>query len=224
METRSLILEINAPEEWDFLAFVESVANGRPVSFAGCKVYQVTDLFWHFRQQIEDAVIQKGFSNLLRRQLLTEALVPPGEKPDHIRDLLIKFLTATGVDEELIIVDPYFFAPAQDPSYPDLVCQIIRPFMNVLRRINVITWPNKVDSSVKWAISRGIQNLGNDIVINHATSPEYHDRFWISSSRSKGIMTGSSLNGLGRRYAVVERLSEDDVKDIVASLERGGLI
>jgi hypothetical protein len=224
MEEREIILRIEAPEKWDFTSFVVNLANNRPVSFAGCKVYEVGSFFSDFRERIEDAIVNEGLSNLLRRQPLVEAVVPPGERPDRIRDLLVKFLAATGVDEELIIVDPYFFATSKDPSYPSFVSQIISPFARALRRVNIITLPDRVNSSVKENVVQGIQGLSGGITVNHAMSTDYHDRFWISASRSKGILTGSSLNGLGRRYAVIDRLAEDDVRDIVDGLVRSKLI
>lgn len=45
-------------------------------------------------------------------------------------------------------------------------------------------------------------------------SDAFHDRFWIANG-NKGFISGTSLNGVGKRYSLIEILSEEDVTSIM---------
>lgn len=211
---------------WDFTRFVVDVANNRIDSLQGCEVGLVQDVVASFQEQFMDYVMKHGFSSLVRRMPLLEALVPPGAQKTAIVSILVGYLSTIGVADELVIVDPYFYAsqtPA-DPSYPTTVASILAPFAASLSSVKVVTLPKKVDLSVKAAVDAEIVKLNPSIAVTHTTSDEYHDRFWISSKRSAGVLVGTSVNGLGKRYAIVDRLESVDVTDIVASLTARSLI
>jgi len=219
-----MILRVTTPPEWDNVAFVENIANDRPVLFTGCNVGVVSDPVIGFRQEIGTAILKDGLSTVLCRQLLTEDVVAPGQKPDAVRDIMVRFLTELGVDSELIVVDPYFYATTRDAEYPQFVADILAPFSGVLREVRVITRPDKIDKSVQKGVDSAICAKCTSVNVSLGTSDEYHDRFWISASRTKGILVGTSLNGLGRKYAVVDRLKDADVENIVRSLVSSGLV
>jgi hypothetical protein len=75
----------------------------------------------------------------------------------------------------------------------------------------------------KSAVISLISAQNAQLQIDCRTSNAFHDRFWLSDSRSQGIVTGSSLNGLGKRYALVDRLSSSDVKEIAKALQAEGI-
>jgi hypothetical protein len=219
-----IILRIKPPSTWDNDTFVENIANDRPVSFGGCEVGYIQDLLLSLREEIVDEIISNGYSNLLRTVELTEAVVKPGQPKNFVETLMIKFLRKCDIDNELILVDPYFYAFTHDRNYPQFVANILSPFKETLSTIKIITLPNKVDSTLKAAVENGIHALNPAIDIQHAASELYHDRFWITAQRTKGIITGTSLNGLGLRYAIIDRLNKVDVRDIVNSLVSQHLI
>lgn len=224
MEKRELILRIETPTDWDHLKFALDVANHRPVSFTGCGVYEVCDAVDTFRDRISERLKRDGLSTFLGSTFLGEEVVSPSHSKSFIASLMVDFLKGIGVDRELIIVDPYFYARTTDPDYITLVRSVVEPFFDVLNSIYVVTLPNKVDQVLKQSINQLIVGLKPTINIHHKTSVDYHDRFWISSHRTKGIVTGSSLNGLGRKYALIDQLNELDVTDIVDSLQSNNLI
>ena len=217
------LMEVRALAGWDFSAFVEDVANGRIASLAGCDIIQINDVFSELRADIEGAIATHGLSNLLRRQPLNEALVPPGAPSDHVRGLVLRFMDALGVDSEVVIVDAYFFHSTHC-GYADLVTSILERFLPTLSRVVVITSPETRHLRGKAAVEQAIAQMVPRPSLIHRTSLEYHDRFWITASRSKGLVMGTSLNGLGRRYALLDRLDDADVKAIVASLDQAGLL
>lgn len=219
-----IILRIKLHPKWDNVKFVEDIANDRPVSFVGCDVALIQDLFFSLREEIADEVARYGLSNLLRLERLLAAVVEPGQTKNFVESLMVKCLQNVDIDNELIIVDPYFYAYTADLDYPQFVANILRPFHGTLSTIKIITLPNKVNATIKTTVENEIYTLNSAIDIQHTTSELYHDRFWITAKRAKGIITGTSLNGLGRRYAIIDKLHEDDVKDIVNSLMSNNLI
>lgn len=50
-------------------------------------------------------------------------------------------------------------------------------------------------------------------------SKNFHDRFWIAD-RERGLIIGSSLNKIGSKIFLIDRLSEADVAAIVAEIGR----
>lgn len=52
---------------------------------------------------------------------------------------------------------------------------------------------------------------------------DFHDRFWISD-RKKGFYTGTSFNGVGKRIALINLLSPDDVTEIITELTKQTII
>jgi hypothetical protein len=215
------LMEVRVTGGWDFVAFVENLANGRPVSFSGCEVLQVTDVFSHLRSDIECEILTHGLSNLLERQILTEDVVPRGATSSVVRDILLRFLSSIEVDSELIIVDPYFFH-SNNAAYLDLVKDILEPFAGVMSDLYIVTLPDKVRGQAD--VMNAIASRCPDVAVHPKTSTDYHDRFWLSHGRRRGLLTGSSLNGLGRKYALIDRLAEDDVQVIVGSLRESGVL
>ena len=77
---------------------------------------------------------------------------------------------------------------------------------------------------MKAEVASRLGALTPSITLQHSICNRYHDRFWITSTRSEGLVVGTSLNGLGKRYALVDKLAADDVHSIVSSLSQEGVI
>lgn len=206
----------------DYTQLVINIANKRPVDLSKFEVLTIDSITSEFR----DEVFQYGLTSLLTRQPINEELIHVAIPKTTIENIMINFLKTININDELIIVDPYFFASTKEDGYPALIQAILKPFSPGLKTIKIITSPdrNKIDVELKKSIENNIMHLNSNMAIEHKTSPEYHDRFWISASRKKGIITGSSLNGLGKKYAIIDILKETDVKDIVSTLEQKKLI
>ena len=52
---------------------------------------------------------------------------------------------------------------------------------------------------------------------------EFHDRFWVGIDNRKGVVLGTSLNGIGKKIALVDILKESDVDAIIDELKIAGL-
>jgi hypothetical protein len=167
--------------------------------------------------------VEYGLTSFLQRRQLTEALVPPGTNIDEVQMLLRSYLIGSSVTTDLVIVDPYFFV-SSDAGYPQFVEQILHPVLGRLNNLTVVTLPNKVNVLALSSITNLLNTSSPNLNIIHKTSIAFHDRFWINPISSKGFLTGTSLNGLGRRYALVDYLQSSDVAEVLAVLQREGVL
>jgi hypothetical protein len=112
--------------------------------------------------------------------------------------------------KSLKIYDPYILPKKYDPDYECLFLKIIGYFQNIedLTFITSINYNISLYNNIK-------NNIKNKISIK--TTDDIHDRFWIIND-SKGILIGTSLNGFGKKYTVMNPLREDDVQDILKIL------
>jgi hypothetical protein len=219
----SILFRLNPGPDWDNVKFVVDVANGRPVSFQGSGIEMISSIFTSFQEEIKDEVLRVGLSTILRRQLLQESIAAPGATADFIKDLLIGFLQSIDTHGELIIVDPYFFPSKWDATYPQRIVDVLDPFLPILTDLKIVTLP-KFDVALKAAVLALLAKQKSNLTITCHTSEKFHDRFWISDGRTQGIVTGTSLNGLGKRYALVDRLNSGDVQEVVSALQTEGIL
>jgi hypothetical protein len=222
----SIHLRIDPKENFDYTKFVVDHANGRPATLENCDILQISSPILHFRDDFIEYIIEHGLTTLLSIEPINEELTTPRESPNAIQNLLIKFLNKIGVTQELIIIDPYFYYPNADAAYVDLIGNILRPFAGAISNIKIITAAHRraFSPTSKTLVDNGITNIKSSIVIEHKTSNTLHDRFWISNDRQKGILLGTSLNGLGKKYSVVDYLDDQDVVSIVNEFRADNLI
>ncbi len=196
--------------------------NDYEVSFANT----LSQFLYNYQEEVVDFIIDKGFSNFINTKIINESVIAAGTPQSEIISVLTKYLTKVGIDNELIIVDPFFLAPTRIPNYPQFVENILINFISTIDTIKIITTanPGKVDTSLLAQIDTTLKIHKPALQIIHTTTNNFHDRFWISNNREKGIITGTSLNGFGNKIALVDRLNISDVREIVGELLTQGLI
>ena len=221
---RGIILELIPKEGFDYTKVVEDYANGQRVDLSACELKQHNSVVDSFQAEFVDYISKDGLSALLRREPLMEALVAPGTTSSAIQSLLQAFLSALRVTTDLVIVDPYFFASTTDAGYPALIGQVLHQILPTLHTLTVITLPNKVNVALVTNVTSALAAQAPNLSVVHKTTQTFHDRFWIDPVSTKGFICGSSLNGLGKRYALVDNLQPSDVADVIAALKRESLL
>lgn len=221
---RGIILELIPKEGFDYTKVVEDYANGQRVDLSACELKQHNSVVDSFQAEFVDYISKHGLSALLRREPLMEALVAPGTTSSAIQSLLQAFLSALRVTTDLVIVDPYFFASTTDAGYPALIEQVLHQILPTLHTLTVITLPNKVNVALVTNVTSALAAQAPNLSVVHKTTQTFHDRFWIDPVSPKGFICGSSLNGLGKRYALVDNLQSSDVADVIAALKRESLL
>jgi hypothetical protein len=205
-------------ENFDYTDLLVKLSNKQDINPRDYEVGQINSVVFSFKDEIVDYILEHGLSSLINSEPLLDHLVAKGATQNHIVGVIHKYLDKVGVDKELIIIDPYFYAPTTDTSYPTTIDLTLDRYLPLVDTLHIITYPNKVDATLKTTIETILKTKKPTINILHKTSNDYHDRFWISNKREKGILTGTSLNGFGKRYSLLDRLNTSDVREIVNSL------
>lgn len=201
----------------NYVDLITKIANEEDLNLKDYRIGQVTSVVQTFKDDFIDYVSEHGLTALIESGLLTEQVIPKGASPNNIVGALHKYLDKVGIDNELIIIDPYFFAPTPDITYVSTIESVLDRYLPKLDTIHIIT-SLKVDPTLVSTIEGALKTKKPTLNIIHKTSSDYHDRFWISNSREKGIITGTSINGYGKKYALLDRLNTSDVREIVSSL------
>ncbi|RKR80094.1 hypothetical protein BDD43_0188 [Mucilaginibacter gracilis] len=207
----------------NYIDLVVNLSNKEGVDLSNYDVSQVSSVVYSFKDEIVEHLLNNGFSSLISADLLLEDVVAKDTPANKIIPLLQRYLDKIGIKDELIIVDPYFFAKSKNPDYVTIVIQVLAKYLLQITQLIFIT-NYSIDATLKAAIEFSLKKLNPSLNIIHQLSYDYHDRFWISGDREKGVVMGTSLNGLGNKLALVDRLNIVDVRLIVKELISDGLI
>jgi hypothetical protein len=223
---RGLLYEIIPGPAFDQEKFVSDFASKRPVDLSACELREHPNVIESFKDDFIQHLLKHGFTATISRKTLTEALVAPGSTPHYLVQLMHSFLNALAVTDDLIIVDPYFFAAGgktSNSNYPSLVVQILQPVLSTLKNLSIVTLPNTSVGPVVANVNAAILAAAPHVNVLHKTSNSFHDRFWLEPKNGKAFLTGTSLNGLGRKYALVDHLQQADAADLLNALRAESL-
>jgi hypothetical protein len=177
-----------------------------------------------FQDEIIEYIAKYGLSRLLiKASQINEDIVKPGTASSGILAVIHTFLAGLSISTDMVIVDPYFFPTRPDPTYHQLAFDAIKPVLSALTSLKVVTQQNS-DASVIAAFRALLAQAVPSTVFTHFVSSSFHDRFWINPLNSTGFITGTSLNGLGRKYALIDRMQDRDVIDIVDALKNENVL
>ncbi len=218
-----IYFKIMPSKEFDYIQFVVDVGNGLLVDFKRSKIFRIEHPIFDLRNEFMDYIVKHGLTTYIEIGPINEELTTPGMPMNTVVSILIQFLSSIGIDNELIIIDPYFFPNNADQNYLQDIIQILSPFLSKLTDLRIITHPS-FNHSAKHLIENGLHQRQASLRIHHTQAAEIHDRFWISNNRQKGILTGTSLNGLGRKYAIIDHLKNEDVTEIINEFSQRNLI
>jgi len=222
-----MYFELADPDPSDNNAYVDLVsaaANRKPFDICRFRnISPIDDPLSYFKTEIKERIFTYGITRFLKQPCLNEAVIKKNEAENVVLQILHEYLQHIPVDDELIIIDPYLYK-ANSINYASYFGSVLGPFASGLRRLYTITDSHNDQAQTVTTIQAEIRSLNPGITIHHTTSADFHDRFWISNARGSGVLLGSSLNSLGRKYAIIDRLKDADVRDIVAALTTRGLV
>jgi hypothetical protein len=157
-------------------------------------------------------IIKYGVDSLLHDQFLMEQFIPKGiNSPTKVSVFHEFFESLQAINaSKLTIIDPYLFPSRYDTDYPDLLVEIIGYFTS-LTEILFVTQSNYNATLYQQVLSR------ITCTPSIQTNNDFHDRCWIIDD-SKGLLVGSSLNGIGKRHSLITKLDDTDVTDILNEL------
>jgi len=183
----------------------------------GCSLSSISkDIFvkMEAKRLLEDV----GPTTILATQLLTEAVLPDTGSRGVLIDTLRYMLNRCAPTASMIIIDPYLYPTPADGTYEADLTSVLQPLAAQCSSIGIATLPNR-NVALESSIVSTIKAVKPAIRIEHKYTNVFHDRFWIADG-VRGLFVGTSLNGIGKRYAVIDYLQDNDTLQIVQRYNR----
>lgn len=132
--------------------------------------------------------------------------------PEKISFLSEELLNIGSEGNQLTIIDPYLFPKKYDKDYTGLFLGIISAAK--VSSIKLIIDSRKCDINAHKNIFEKVS-----VQMSVYDSEVIHDRWWIVENVKKGVLCGTSLNGIGKdKLSTITPLSEDDVDKIINNI------
>ncbi|MGA4531725.1 hypothetical protein ACPA1H_15380 [Ectopseudomonas chengduensis] len=176
------------------------------------EISQITSPARAFAFDVMELVAENGLSSLLHGSISMEDITSPSMDFNFIEEAILKFIEKLAPAKKLLIIDPYFYAKGS-PQTVSLLKNLLNPLAQSLEEIfvicNDITGPNALN------LQSSMRSVAPSVTINNLQTNEFHDRFWINPESNTGIVFGTSLNGIGKKISLIDRIQESDVQEIV---------
>jgi len=162
------------------------------------------------RDYFREYIVENGISSLFNFSLTCDAVMHGGIHVDEIVEVILQFFEKLKGVKDLFIIDPYFYS--DDPDCVSLFEKIMSTISEQLRSVTFFT--NGSRANKKLAMHSVLQKITSEVLIKDIVTEEFHDRFWVDAEKNVGIVMGTSLNGIGKKIALIDHLSEYDARDI----------
>lgn len=159
-------------------------------------------------------VKKDGITHYTSTVRLLESVLPDGAPQEESLDLLHSMVRTIAPKKELLLIDPYLFPERADADYIPFLKKLFGPTFKKITRLDIITLA-KHSKPVRADFLAMVASFNRGIVVSIRHAKVFHDRIWIADKK-QGLFVGTSLNGIGIRYAIADYLRKQDVKDIVA--------
>ncbi|MGV0981020.1 MAG: hypothetical protein ACOYB0_01525 [Polynucleobacter sp.] len=159
---------------------------------------------------LQNYISKNGISSLFHFSIACDAVLHPGFQVDDIEKVILGFIERLNGVKNLLIIDPYFYST--ETACVNLFGKMISKISDRLETITFIT--NGQTISQKTAMHEVCRALIPKIKIRDVLTNEFHDRFWIDPENKNGIVIGTSLNGIGKKIALIDYISSNDAKEI----------
>jgi len=221
MYRETLTLKSDKPIEAELLKEL-----GNRLQQRGIEVY-ILDVDTYCLEMCHKLIMEKGPRYILSLERFQEAVLPKTGSIDLLIKVLSNYLQALSPSKDLTIADRYFFPVqlsdrAEYLEYLDTVREIFSLVIPKVAMVRFITQP-KHNRALYEDIKSVLIDLNPEIKVVYKMTEDFHDRFWIADE-VKGLFIGTSFNGIGKKYALVDFMKDEDTATIVKELRRASLI
>lgn len=220
--SETIVLRSDNPIDREILLQLERYLNERNIKV------RLIDIGYSL-SEVQDMLQREGPTYIMSLVELREELLPVTDRKDAssfglLIDTLRNKLIQLSPSKSLTIVDRYLFPKGikNQDEYLTLFKQIVDSVIGKIKLVRFVTQPSYSDELYKKTVNL-LENMNPHISVEHSKSEYFHDRFWIADDQ-RGIFVGTSLNGLGNKYALVDNIRESDTNSIVEELRRLELI
>lgn len=143
-------------------------------------------------------------------QYLTEELLNIGDSKLSMELKIKDYLNRIESDNRtLLITDPFLFKGTEKEK--DFLVNILKESKSK----NIITYTQSSDGFDE--IHKKLEKEGMNL--KSYVTTKIHDRFWICPESKKGFVLGTSLNGIGRKLALINDIKANDVYEILSLIK-----
>lgn len=197
-------------EGLDITDFFIALSTHRDISqnFGYTRFDVTTDEFC--RAFLRDYIAREGVSSLFKFSLACDAVMHKGIHVDEIEKVMLRFMQRLQGVRNLLIIDGYFYADG--PNCVTLFERMISAIGGCLETVTFLTYGRKNQN--KSAMHEALRKSAPAAKIIDIVTDDFHDRYWIDIDNDKGVLMGTSLNGIGKKFALIDKLSNTDAKEI----------
>jgi len=163
-------------------------------------------------EKCQQFIKSDGITSFMSMIHIQEDIMHKVKDRGSIGDMLREQLDNLSPSKEIIIVDGYIFKPkkGEEPiEHLKFFTDIFSPTLMKIKHIIFITDPKYISNY--YLFKKQLNELNPELIVDCNTSEDFHDRFWIID-RTKGLVIGTSLNGIGNKYALFDILRDEDTK------------
>lgn len=220
--SETIALYSDSPIDREKLLQLERYLNERNIEV------RLTDIGYSL-SEVQDMLQREGPTYIMSLRVLREEILPVTDIKDAssfglLIDTLRNKLIQLSPSESLTIVDRYLFSKniKNQAEYITSFEQIVDSVIGKIKRVRFVTQPSYSDELYKKTVNL-LGKMNPHIYVKHSKSKYFHDRYWIADDQ-RGIFVGTSLNGLGKKYALVDNIKDSDTNSIMEELRKLELI
>lgn len=217
MEQHPVVISVCGKPDTDatYIEFVEALH--KEGFFERFEVAQIASPVHYFRHEIAEHIRDHGLASLFKFSIVMEDITTPGMEVDELEGVIEKFVRSLAGARRLIIVDPYLYGSSKYPaSVSSRFGKMIGWLGDELEKI--VTYTNG-QTQGKHQLQLAVTSARASVSFDDHVQTDLHDRFWIDPDEKRGIVFGTSLNGLGLKLALVDRLCREDVDAVLNHLQ-----
>lgn len=165
---------------------------------------------------LREWITENGISSLFNYHITCDSVLHPGIRVDEIEKLILGFLGALRGVKSLLVIDPYFYT--SEPAVLALFENMVRELSGSLESVTFFTKTHSNDKDRAKADPTAMHAVLTKVVpaikIKDVKTDEFHDRFWLDPESGKGLVMGTSLNGVTKKIALIDHLTAADATQL----------
>lgn len=170
----------------------------------------------HLQDLLREEFIKHGPSSLFRYHITCDSILHPGITVDEVETVILGFIRTLKGVKNLMIIDAFFYS--NEENVLNLFKKIILELSNPLQCITFFTQapkPKDVKKRNPDSMHNILKSINPDIRIIDIITDEIHDRFWLDADNQKGIVMGTSLNGVTKKLTLIDHLQPSDAREVI---------
>lgn len=165
----------------------------------------------HLQDLLREEFIKHGPSSLFRYHITCDSILHPGIAVDEVEAVILGFIRTLKGVKNLMIIDAFFYSSEEKVLH--LFKKMILELSDSLQSITFFTINARKCSTD--AMHNIIKSINQNIITKDIITDKIHDRFWLDADNQKGIVMGTSLNGVTKKLTLIDYLQPSDARAVI---------